>query len=166
MQHQLANIQEEITPHHASNINRLEPSFPPITLAEIRETVKSSKQKSAGKSGITKAHIVNLPMDTITTLRSIFNSAFSLGYFPKIFKHVDISLLEVPGKILEKIVNRRLLRTMETKGLHNDRPHGFRPCRGTDTALAILHETIATARDSGQTVDLVFRDINRTFDKV
>ena len=47
-----------------------------------------------------------------------------------------------------------------TKGLHNDRQHGFRPSRGTDTALAILHETIATARGSGQTVDLVFRDIS------
>ena len=33
-------------------------------------------------------------------------------------------------------------------------------------ALAILHETIATARGSGQIVDLVFRDISRAFNKV
>ena len=41
----------------------------PITLTEIRNTIKSTKQKSAGKSGITKAHIVNLPMNEITALR-------------------------------------------------------------------------------------------------
>ena len=55
---------------------------------------------------------------------------------------------------------------IETEGLHNDRRHGFKPCRGTDTALATLHETIAIARGSGQTVDLVFWDISRAFDKV
>ena len=114
-------------------MNRLAPSFPPITLAVIREVVKSTKQKSPGKSGIAKAHIVNLPMNIITALRDIYNSAFSLGYFlPKHNKsphsHINyrpISLLEVPAKILEKIVNRRLLRMIETKGLHNDRQHGF-----------------------------------------
>ena len=77
-----------------------------------------------------------------------------------------ISLLEVPGKILEKIVNRWLIRIIETKGLHNDRQHGFRPSRGTDTALTILHETIATARGSGQTVGLVSRNISRAFHKL
>ena len=120
-------------------MNRLAPSFPTITLAEIREVVKSTKQKSPGKSEITKAHIVNLPMNIITALRDIYNSALSLSYFPKIFKHGDIislpkpnkslhshinyrpiSLLEVPGEILEKIVNRKLLEMIETKGLHND----------------------------------------------
>ena len=82
-------------------------------------------------------------MNNITVLRDIYNSALSLGYFPKIFKrlptpnksphsHVNyrlISLLEVPGKILEKIVNRRLIRLIGTKGLHDERQHGFRPCR-------------------------------------
>ena len=54
----------------------------------------------------------------------------------------------------------------QTKRLHNDRQHGFKPSRGTNTALAILHETLAAARGSGQRVDLVFRDISREFDKV
>ena len=59
---QIVNIQEEIMPRHNSNIDRLEPLFPPITLAGITEIVKSRKQKSAGKSEIIKAHIVNLPI--------------------------------------------------------------------------------------------------------
>ena len=85
------------------------------------------------------------------------------------YEHVNyrpISLLEVPAKIYEKVLNRRLLRHVEDKQLHNKRQHGFRPNRGTDTALAILHETIATHRGNGLTVDLVFRDISRAFDKV
>ena len=35
-----------------------------------------------------------------------------------------------------------------------------------EQGLTILHETIATAKGSGQAVDLVFRDISWVFDKV
>ena len=121
----------------------------------------------------------------IKNLQYIFNHSLSSGYFPKIFKHAimiflpkanktpyehtnyrPISLLEVPGKIFEKLLNRRLLEQIENNRLHNERQHGFRPGRGTDTALAILHESVATHRGNGKTVDLVFRDISRAFDKV
>ena len=62
------------------------------------EVVKSTKQKSPGKSGITEAHIVNLLINKITALRDIYNSALSLGYFPKIFKHGDMTFLTKPNK--------------------------------------------------------------------
>ena len=76
------------------------------------------------------------------------------------------SLLEVPGKILEKIINTRLTDILDKKGLYNDRQHGFRPDRGTQTALALLYETIATHRGNDNRIDIVLRDISRAFDKV
>ena len=118
-------------------------------------------------------------------LNYIFNHSIAIKYFPEIFKqsvmiflpkankspyhHMNyrpILLLEVPAKLLEKIIYRRLLTLIEIKELHNNRQHGFRPVRGTYTALGILHETIATARGNGKTVDLVFRDISKAFDNV
>ena len=174
-----------ITPHQTSDINRLNVESPAVTLNEIKSVIKTIKQKAPGKSKITKKHIINLPVNMIQNLQFIFNHALSSGYFPKIFKHAimiflpkpnktpfehinyrPISLLEVPGKIFEKLLNRRLLRLLDDRGLHNKRQHGFRPNRGTDTALAIMHETLATHRGNGMTVDLVFRDISRAFDKV
>ena len=100
------------------------------------------KQTSPGRSKITKKHFANLPINLITNFQYIINHSLSLGYFPKIFKHAvmiflpkankspydhinyrPISLLEVPAKICEKILNRRLLRLIGDKQLHNKRQH-------------------------------------------
>ena len=77
-----------------------------------------------------------------------------------------ISLLEVPGKITEKIINVRLRHLLDDKRLYNDNQHGFRPNRGTQAALAVLYETIATMKGNGDRIDVVRRDISRAFDKV
>lgn len=85
-----------------------------------------------------------------------------MGYYPRKFKtaiikllpksdtdhtnpinYPPISLLEVTGKILEKIINNRLRTHLERKNLLNDTQHGFRMKRGTDTALTTIYETIA-----------------------
>ena len=86
-------------------------------------------------------------------LNYIFNHSIAIGFFPEIFKQAvmiflpkpnkspyhrinyrPISLLEVPVKLLEKILNRRLLTLIEIKELHNNRQPGFRPVSGTHTA--------------------------------
>ena len=64
------------------------------------------------------------------------------------------------------LYNCRYNVTWAPVGLHNKRQHGLRPKRGPDTASAILHETVVTPRGNEMTVDLVFRDISRSFDKV
>ena len=58
-----------------------------------------------------------------------------------------ISLLEIHGKIYEKIINSRLMHLLEEKSAHNDRQHGFRPQGETHTALAILNEATAAKAD-------------------
>lgn len=95
-------------------------------------------------------------------LTEIFNHTLSIGYHPNNFKtpiikmilkeytnHVQpinyrpMSLLEVPGKILENIVNKRLINPLESENKPPCTQHGFRHNRGTDTALTVIHETIA-----------------------
>lgn len=46
------------------------------------------------------------------------------------------------------------------------RQHGFRKSRGTHTALAIIIDTIAMAKANKEQVNLILRDIKKTFDKV
>ena len=45
-----------------------------------------------------------------------------------------ISLLEVPGKIFEKIINKKIREYIEDKHILPDYQHGFRSNRGTETA--------------------------------
>ncbi|MEL7079661.1 MAG: reverse transcriptase domain-containing protein, partial [Cyanobacteria bacterium J06582_2] len=44
--------------------------------------------------------------------------------------------------------------------------HGFRPNKGTDVALAMIYETIATAQRDKHQVNVVARDVSKAFDKV
>lgn len=70
----------------------------------------------------------HLPNSALNQLRDIFNASLSAGYFPDRFKEVEmrmivkcgkvtiipdsyrpISVQEVPGKFLERVITRRLL---------------------------------------------------------
>ena len=54
-----------------------------------------------------------------------------------------IALLDIQGKLLDKILNTRLTHHIDRHNINNDRQHGFRKHRGKDTALAIFYETLA-----------------------
>jgi len=77
-----------------------------------------------------------------------------------------ISLLNVDGKILDKILNRRLTAHLDDNDLQNDRQHGFRRNRGTQTALLTLHETISKHLGQRHQVDIACRDVTKAFDKI
>ena len=156
-----------------------------ITKEEMKAVIKSFKNNTPGESNINKIIIKNIPERAITLLQKIFNHSLSLGYFPKKFKtaliklipkansdskdpknYRPISLLEVPGKILEKIVNKRLRDFLERNNIITDKQHGFRTSRGTDTALTVIHESIAHHIARKSQVYLILRDVSKAFDKV
>jgi hypothetical protein len=186
--------QEEIVTEFNSNFHdRLQPKFEPnnrrpgikITPKDVIESIKSFKQKSPGEDGITKYHLTNLPNNMIQNLATILNSSLKSGYYPSIWKtatiifipkpgktptlHTNyrpISLISVPGKVFEKIINKKLINSLETYNINNSRQHGFRASRGTGTALGILYELIATNRANKYKQNIILRDISRAFDKV
>ena len=108
-----------------------------------------------------------------------------MGYFPIIFKHAKIkfipkpnkpstdpnkycpiSLLEVPGKIFEKIINTRVRTYLEINNTLPTSQHGFRKQRFTETALANITKTLATALADKKQCCIVLRDVDKAFDKV
>ena len=54
-----------------------------------------------------------------------------------------ITLLEVPGKILERIINDRLQGFLERNDKLHPCQYGFRKGRGTETAITKAYEIIA-----------------------
>ena len=156
-----------------------------ITTKEIKNVIKSFKQRAPGEDTLTKYHLERVPPNMIKNLTTIFNASLAIRYYPQQYKnslmifipkvgkspidHINyrpISLLNIPGKIFEKIINNRLIQHLEINNLQNPRQHGFRKNRGTNTATAILYETIATAIGNKNKVNLVLRDISKAFDKV
>jgi len=155
-----------------------------FTVEEVKRTIASFREKSPGKSGITKRYLTAASESVKIAMTEIFNGALALGHFPLPFKHAEvvmipkrknatnvadyrpISLLEVPGKVLERLVNNRLQEHLEDKGVFQDAQFGFRRERGTLQAIAVAYETIAQARAKGRQVRVVLRDVKAAFDKV
>ena len=176
---------DTLKPFPTANTNRLDKDCPPISKTEFYTTIQSLKNKAPGPSNITTEIIKHLPTNMLNCLKNIFNLTLSIGYFPDQFKQAimiflpkgkssihqvtnyrPISLLEIPGKILDKILNRRLQDQLTIKSKINKRQHGFRSHRGTHTALARLHETISRDTKTGHKIDIVLRDVSKAFDKV
>lgn len=182
------NNEEQRTPFPSSDINRItgrEEIDTLISTAEIKYAIKSFKNNTPGESPINKLILKNLPDSAIENLKTLFNLTVSTGYFPDKFKtaiikllpkantdqtnpinYRPISLLEVTGKILEKIINKRLRNYLEQNNHLPSFQHGFRRNRGTDTALTVIHETIAHHTARRDQVYLVLRDVSKAFDKV
>lgn len=140
------------------NLRIDDPLISPITTDETVNVIIRIKNKSPGTNQIIKTDLTNLPLMMIQRLTAIFNASLTCGYFPKKFKQAlitlipkagkpnrpenfrPISLLNIPGKILEKIINNRLKAHLENNLLLNTQQYGFRESRGTTTTIALAYE--------------------------
>lgn len=180
---------DRTTPNHTANNNRLnninEPMSEEVTIEEIKLYIRKMKKTCPGSSGINKTILKQLPDEAIIRLVRIYNATISAGYFPDKWKQATmrlipkpgknpqlarnyrpISLLEVPGKILERVINRKLREHLEDNNLYHSNQFGFRQQRGTTHALALITELIAHCKSDKGQCNLVLRDITKAFDKV
>ena len=157
----------------------------PSSVEELVKDLKSMRTgKAPGHLGVTKDDLVPLPPAAIANLVTIHNACFAAGYWPAKWKHAvvtfipkkeephlvssqrPISLLEIPGKLLEKAINRRLSEHLEMGDYLALSQYGFRQGRGTGMALALLWERCAHAVSQVYSCNLLCRDISKAFDKL
>jgi len=67
---------------------------------------------------------------------------------------------------METILNRKLMKYLESKNLLNDRQYGFRPHRSTGDLLTYISQKLnSTLHGSGEAC-IVALDISKAFDRV
>lgn len=181
------NVQR-ITHYETIDFNRLDENCmltKPIIENDVKAAIKRLKNKAPGSTLINKKVLEKLPQSAITVLTNIYNGCLCTGYFPTSFKKAviklipkenktpknplnyrPISLLEVHGKIFEKFIQSRLNTHLHENNIIHKRQHGFRPKKGTNTAIAVTYETIANALAEKKQVVLTLRDVAKAFDKV
>ena len=156
-----------------------------ISAQEVRGALRGSKATAPGQSGINKLILSRLPDSAMERLTAIMNASLSAGYFPDQWKEAHmrmickpgkpparpdsyrpISLLEVPGKLFERVINGRLRDHLEWEDLHSPAQYGFRRGRGTTHAIALATEAIALHLSSRSRCNIVLRDVSKAFDKV
>ena len=175
-----------IQPYENANPNRHDDNLlMQITSENFKKHILTTKNKAPGKSGIMQIYLKEAPKEIIKGYCNVFNACLTTGYFPTDYKtakikmvlkpgkpptvaknYRPISLLEVPAKIFEKIINKRLLNYWTTNGNLNSQQFGFRPQMGTLQAIALATEKISKNLSRKSRNSLVLRDVSKAFDKV
>ena len=156
-----------------------------FTLTEIKNAVESMDNKKApGEDGITgeifKQIFVTFP-NYITTM---YNECLRKGTFPKrwkraklvpivkpgkegseqVTKYRPISLLNIEGKIMEKLLISRINYWAYSTNFINTNQYGFTPRRSTVDAAMAVKNIVDEALIAGEVIILVSLDIKTAFD--
>jgi ribonuclease HI len=157
----------------------------PFNLWELESAIACSKNTAPGGDDIHYAFIRNLPAKAFADLLSTFNQIWCDGSFPDAWResvvipvpkqgkdrsdlgsYRPISLTSSLCKIMERMVNRRLVWYLESRGLLSKIQCGFRRNRSTTDHLVRSTNFIHEAFLLRQHVVAVFFDIEKAYDRL
>ena len=157
-----------------------------LNMQELQAALKKlKKKKSPGADGLTNEMLKHLGTNAKQILLQIFNLSWHSGKFPSKWKEAHIrpilkkgkdkskpesyrpiSLLSCTGKLLERIINKRLLCYLESNNLLVNTQTGYRQHRSTEDQLAFFTQDIEDAFQEKKKVLAVFFDLSKAFDRV
>ena len=165
----------------------LDDNPPDITLEEddILKLVEGiCVGKSSGIPGLSSKVLKDAFLLLYPQLTHIYNCSLQAGRFPEAWgcasvipipKQGDlssisnwrpISLLPLPGKLLEKIVHKIIMSHLEANHVLTNAQFGFRPGRGTSDAVFSLSKVLYEARDRSETCGACYIDFSKAFDSI
>lgn len=154
-----------------------------FSLAELRWAISRGKGLSDGVDRIGYPMLRHLPESMEEYLLELLNVTWRSGRIPDRWKEGlviaipkankdstqpanlrPITLVSCVGKTLERMVNRRLVQLLESKGVFGPEQHGFRSGHGVDTYLAELEEEMEASIQKGMHTELVLLDLTKAYD--
>lgn len=157
-----------------------------FTMAELNTALRSLKAKKApGPDGISNDMLRHLGPAAKALLLQIFNQSWEQAKVPTLWKEAHItpilkkgkpksnpssyrpiSLLSCVGKVLERLINRRLMWHLESNNLLSPTQTGYRRHRSTEDQLALLAQEVENGFQEKKKTLAVFFDLTQAFDKV
>lgn len=152
---------------------------------EVYTTLMSLKTNSApGRDNIPTRFLKMAMTEILPVITHLVNLCFSSGIFPSLFKeslvtaihkggdkedvsnYRPISVLPSISKILEKLINKRLLNYLKKFNILSKSQFGFRTGMSTEDAVAALTSVVAETLDNKSKCLAVFLDLKKAFDTV
>ena len=167
--------------------NRVIPTisdFPSCKFRLARDLNKLKPRKVAGPDGIQAKDLIvagNSAIDGLNTIfskslkNSKFQSKWKLARVAAIFKkgsqldpanYRPLSMLSLPGKLLESQFCRALDEHLQTHNLYSNNQWGFRKGRSTETLLISMTERWRAALDDNKIVGAIFIHFRKAFDTI
>lgn len=158
----------------------------PITRNEITNVTKELDSfKAMGPDMIHNAFLKRGGDSLHRAMQVLFNLCFQCGYFPKAWKlqqiipipkpnrdmsesknYRPISLVSCLGKVLDKILTKRLMHYVHTKQLISSDQAGFQWEHSTYELLLRITEDIYSNFEHNNVTHAAFLDINKAYDSV
>jgi ribonuclease HI len=157
----------------------------PFSRKEFDWAVQQMADTAPGEDGISARMVKSMPEIGREKLRKVMNESWQGGEVPKKWKRGKIVLLPKPGrdwkdiknwrpicltsvmgKILERMVNRRMMWWLEESGFFLEEQHGFRWHRSTQDALAEFTGEIRQALQVGESVAAIHMDVEAAYTSV
>ena len=159
--------------------------FPEITPAEIKRCLKHIKNTSPGTDEICNIFLKKAPDNIIELLAYLFNTSLASGRIPAEWKNGIISSIPKPGKdptlissyrpitllscigkLMERVIKRRLEFHLEKNDVFTANQSGFRRCRGTIDVLATMKHNITRAMENQEFCVVMYLDLEAAYDTV
>src|SRR2546426_59345 len=157
----------------------------PFSLDALNKSLARRKSTSPGEDGITYALLKSLPKAAKKRLLDLYNESWRRGFVPRHWKEGLIILLPKLGralellknwrpicliscliKLLESMVNDRLLWLLAREGLLATEQNGLRWKRSTHDCLHGLSSTIRYELERQNSVGILHMDISAAYDSV
>lgn len=163
---------------------------PPFTIEELQDAASALKPgKAPGPDGVPTSVIKVIAKELPMILLSMYNACLSNGTFSKRWKrqrlvlldkgkgppitsssYRPLCMLDVPGKLLEKLIKVRLSAAVESAGGLSVNQHGFRKQHSTisaiEQALAIVKEAWSGNHRSRKACIFITFDVRNAFNSV
>lgn len=155
-----------------------------FTIDELNYALSQADGKAAGPDTISYDMLRHIPTETKMVLLKEYNRIWNSGKIPQSWKtsttvpipkgnedrhnesnYRPISLLDCMGKILDKMVNRRLITELEEKKRLNPNQFAFRPGKSTDDYFNELEKIIIGPINEGKHVECALLDISKAHDR-
>ena len=185
----LTEKQQKIKQDVAEYISREHPVSarePEVTQDEVKYAINSfASFKAPGPDGIPAAMLQHLSEIIIPIFTKIINSCLQIGYFPDDWKignaiflkkpgkpdkeaksYRVITLLNVLGKVMEKILVRRLRYHSDKEEWISKSQFGFRPKFSSETAVMNITNKIFNAFKGRKEKLLTFLDVQSAFNEM
>lgn len=158
----------------------------PFTLRELQEAMLSLKKKKApGVDQITNEMLLHLGPKAKKKLLQMYNESWKSGIVPQIWKEATmvpvhkkgkekskadsyrpISLLSCVGKLLERMINTRLMWHLEEKNHISPEQAAFRSNHSTEDQVTYLAQAIEDGFQEKKHTLTVWIDMEKAFEKV
>ena len=161
-------------------------TFHPIDEEELKNIIIKGPSKPCSLDPLPTSLLKKTITSHLPILCQIINRSLKSGVFPAMLKTADVTLLikkpsldqdslknyrpvsnlAFTGKLIEKVVLRRLSKHMSDHGLGEPLQSAYRPKHSTETALMKVQHDISDQLDKGRGVALVLLDLSAAFDTI